>query len=152
MHSELSYFARSLISGLNISASTLKVLSWLMIKVSQKKSKEVYQEYITCKHICIHNMNVNLLINYSSQYFTHTSQRCLKSGCSMRMSSHVSLVTTVAWCGVSSSTDSPNMAPGPSLQMVTASWKRESWDIIRRVQERSQWEHLICIMCSDFMH
>lgn len=53
-----------------------------------------------------------------------TSHSALKSSCSMRRSSLLSLVTMVAWRGVLSSMDSPKAVPIPRVQMVTASWKR----------------------------
>lgn len=52
-----------------------------------------------------------------------TSHSALKSFCSMRRSSLLSLVTIVAWRGVLSRMDSPKAVPIPRVQMVTASWE-----------------------------
>lgn len=52
-----------------------------------------------------------------------TSHSALKSFCSMRSSSLLSLVTMVAWRGVLSRMDSPKAVPIPRVQMVTASWE-----------------------------
>ena len=61
-----------------------------------------------------------------------TSHSALKSFCSMRSSSLLSLVTMVAWRGVLSRMDSPKAVPIPRVQMVTASWEPQK-PVVRKV-------------------
>ena len=61
-----------------------------------------------------------------------TSHNALKSFCSMRSSSLLSLVTMVAWRGVLSRMDSPKAVPIPRVQMVTASWEPQK-PVVRKV-------------------